>query len=247
MSERSAVGPPSAGRRLSDSRLANVGAKTIHQAFITYRNQFQAITQRARRRFAQQDWPGMQADASERLVLYRQIVDLAETAVRDLLGDRQYDKFIWAGMKAVYSGTITDHDDWELAETFFNSITRRLFATVGVDPRIEFVDTDFETPPTRSKAGIYRTYGRAPTTEQLMRDVLEAYTPDCAYRNVNEDAALVARAVEAHLDRHGRVPSCGAAGSNPRCLLSWHGRLPYRPSIQRQPANAVYPGSDPRR
>ena len=37
---------------------------------------------------------------------------------------------------------IAGNHDWELAETFFNSITRRILATVGVDCKIEFVNTD---------------------------------------------------------------------------------------------------------
>jgi isocitrate dehydrogenase kinase/phosphatase len=193
-------------QRLTDSRLANIGAGTIHKAYITYRNQFQAITQRAPDRFARQDWAGMQSDAAERLVLYRQIVNLAEAAIRDLLEDREDDKFIWASMKAVYSGAIAGHDDWELAETFFNSITRRLFSTVGVDPRIEFVDTDFETPPTRTHSAISRTFGRAATTEQLIRTVLEEYAPGRPYRNLAEDAALVAQRVEAQLKTEGAMP-----------------------------------------
>lgn len=192
-------------QRLTDSRLANIGANTIHKAFLTYRDQFQAITRRAPHRFAQQDWGGMQSDAAERLVLYRQIINLAEAAVRDLLGDRQYDKFIWASMKAVFSGAIADHDDWELAETFFNSVTRRLFSTVGVDRRIEFVDTDFETPPTRGHASIYRTYGRAATTPDLMRAVLKDYMPGRPFRDLAQEADLVAHAVEAHLEAEGAL------------------------------------------
>ena len=34
-----------------------------------------------------------------------------------------------------------------MAESFFNSLTRRVFATEGVDQAIEFVDTDFDAPP----------------------------------------------------------------------------------------------------
>ena len=45
-------------------------------------------------------------------------------------------------MRALYSERIDDFPDVELAETFFNSVTRRLFVTVGVDERIEFVDLD---------------------------------------------------------------------------------------------------------
>lgn len=192
-------------RRLTDSRLANVGADTIHKGFVTYDNQFRAITLRAAERFAAQDWRGMQADAAERLTLYRRIIDLIEAAIRDLLAERIHDKLIWASMKAVYSGLIAGHDDWELAETFFNSVTRRIFTTVGVDHRIEFVDTDFETPPTRSRKPVYRSYSRAATTAETIAAILRDFRFGAPYSDSACRAESIAQAVEAHLDSIGAL------------------------------------------
>ena len=41
--------------RLTDSRLANIGARTIQTAYVTLHDQFQAITERASVRFDAQD------------------------------------------------------------------------------------------------------------------------------------------------------------------------------------------------
>ena len=185
--------------RLTDSRLANIGARTIHQAYGTYREQFEAITARAQGRFEQQDWRGMQEDASDRLGLYRRIVDLVEAAVRELLGDRIHNKLIWASMKAVYSGLIADYDTWELAETFFNSVTRRIFTTVGVDPQIEFVATDFETPPTPSKHSVYRSYSRAPSTTDLVSNILRDFEFTSQFADLERDSKLAAGRIEEQL------------------------------------------------
>jgi isocitrate dehydrogenase kinase/phosphatase len=186
-------------QRLTDSRLANIGANTIRKAYITFHTQFQSITQRAKERFELQDWAGMQADAAERLLIYRRIVNLVEAAIRDLLGDRLEDKLIWASMKAVYSGLITDQDDWELAETFFNSVTRRLFTTVGVDHQIEFVATDFETPPTRPRSPVYRSYRRGATTAGLILEILRDYRFLVPYADLPRDAGAAADRIEAQL------------------------------------------------
>ena len=185
--------------RLTDSRLANIGARTIHQAYATYHEQFEAITARARMRFENQDWQGMQADASERLGLYTRIVDLVESSIRELLEIRIHDKLIWASMKAVYSGLITGYDTWELAETFFNSVTRRIFTTVGVDPQIEFVATDFETPPTPSKRPVYRTYSRRSSTTDLVKNILLDYELNATFASLEEDAQLVGGRIEEQL------------------------------------------------
>ncbi|HMT21951.1 MAG TPA: bifunctional isocitrate dehydrogenase kinase/phosphatase, partial [Promineifilum sp.] len=190
-------------RRLTDSRLANIGAQTIQTAYATLHNQFQAVTARARHRFETQDWAGLQADTAERLGLYRRIVDLVEAAIRDLLGERLEDKLIWASMKAVYSGLIAERDDWELAETFFNSATRRIFTTVGVDHQIEFVATDFETPPTRSRSPIYRVYSRRASTDELIAAILNDFHFEAPYRHAERDAQLAARRIEAELEHLG--------------------------------------------
>ena len=193
--------------RLTDSRLANVGAKTIQTAYATFQRQFRTITARAVIRFETQDWAGMQADSAERLGLYRRIIDLVEAAIRDLLGDRVENKMIWASMKAVYSGLITDHDDWELAETFFNSVTRHVFTTVGVDPQIEFVATDFETPPTRPRSPVYRSYNRIASTESLVATVLQDFAFTTPYEDAPRDAVLVAARIEAQLEHLGALQS----------------------------------------
>lgn len=198
-------------QRLTDSRLANIGAQTIQTAYATLHNQFQAVTARARHRFETQDWAGLQADAAERLGLYRRIVDLVEAAIRDLLGDRLEDKLIWASMKAVYSGLIAERDDWELAETFFNSATRRIFTTVGVDHQIEFVATDFETPPTRPRSPVYRVYGHAPTTQALVAAILHDFRFEAPYRHMEHDALLAAQRIETQLEQLGALQTVDRA------------------------------------
>ncbi len=194
-------------QHLTDSRLANIGARTIHQAFETYRTQFNTITRQAKGRFEEQDWRGLQEDSRQRLGLYRRIVDLVESAVRDLLAERLHDKLIWASMKAVYSGLIIDDDHWELGETFFNSITRRIFTTVGVDPQIEFVATDFETPPTSAKRSVYRTYQRAPYTADLVEQIINDFSFNAPFGDLSRDAQLVAGQIKRILLKLGALRS----------------------------------------
>lgn len=190
---------------LSDSRLANLGAKAIFDAFETNQNQFKAITGRAKSRFEARDWRGMQADAGQRLDLYKQIIDQIEADIRDLLDERLEEKLVWASMKAVYSGLITPRDDWELAETFFNSVTRRIFTTVGVDAQIEFVDTDFETPPTPASQPVYDVYGRFPITADLIHHILNDHAFAIPYAHCRRDAAQVARRIEGRLRQIGAL------------------------------------------
>jgi isocitrate dehydrogenase kinase/phosphatase len=189
---------------LSDSRLANLGAQAILERFNAFHSSFKDITRRAAERFLNRDWHGLQDDAAERLDLYRQAADTIEDIIRRLLGERVKDKLTWAGMKAVYSGRIFHQNDRELAETFFNSITRRIFSTVGVDPRIEFVDSDFDTPPTPSIPELGRSY--VPEADPV--DSIRAILEDCGFGSKLKDpagqAAAVARRIRHQLAARGK-------------------------------------------
>ena len=188
---------------LSTSRLANLTAGAVLDGFETYRDGFRAISRRARGRFERRDWTGALADAAERLDLYGVVIDGAEHVVRDTLGARVADRLVWASCKAVYSGLIAGRDDWELAETFFNSVTRRVFATVGVDGNVEFVDSDFEPPAMDAGSLLFRAYERAPDVASVLRIVLEHAGLDAPYEDLERDARLAAERLTAHLGALG--------------------------------------------
>jgi len=188
---------------LTDSRLLDSGADAIHAAFGRYRARFRQITQRAKLRFKNRDWHGMRADAAERLSLYKDVVDQTEASVRQHLGARIGEKRLWTGMKAEYSGMIVLRNDWELAETFFNSITRRIFATVGVDSRIEFVNADFDTPPAETRPKVFRTYQGSTAPVDLIQQILADYPWMASFQDILSDAKMVAAEIEHYLQKNG--------------------------------------------
>ena len=118
---------------------ARAGAERLLAAWDAYARAFAAITRRAPVRFSARDWRSGRADALERLELYRVTVDPAVLDLARILGPGVEDKRVWAGMKARFSALVAGRRDAELLETFFNSASRRIFHTVGVDDRAEFV------------------------------------------------------------------------------------------------------------
>ena len=128
MSSDTESSPPAA---LTDSRLAALCAQTARQAFLDYQERFHEITRRARERFLARAWAESYADAAARLKLYSAVLNDLTSQIRDLMGDRLSDRSVWAAIKAVYSSLIAASSEWEIAESFFNSLTRRVFATEG--------------------------------------------------------------------------------------------------------------------
>jgi isocitrate dehydrogenase kinase/phosphatase len=161
---------------LTDSRLAALCAETVEREFADYDKQFRAITLRARERFLDRDWSGSYADAAERLHLYTLQMEKLTTQIRQTMGPRVSERGIWAGMKAVYSSLIATSAKWEIAESFFNSLTRRIFATEGVDQSIEFVDTDFDEAPTTVPSDAGRVYSGGSIHELLIASLTDLST-----------------------------------------------------------------------
>ena len=186
-------------RRAPIESLAERGANAIHAAFLAYRVEFNAITCRAQVRFEQRDWHGMQDDALERLDLYKKIVDRVVAETQTVLGAEVKSKAVWVAMKTCYSRGIAGYGDFEIAETFFNSVTRRIFATVGVDPNMEYVDSDFNAPPARSAQPVVHTFAFQLDTAALIRTMLAAYPFAADYVELEHETILAAREIEARL------------------------------------------------
>jgi len=181
-------------------------AKAIIKAFKEYQAKFKVITRRAKMRFENQDWHGMKADSDERLDLYKKMVDQIVAEIIYLLSDRINDKEIWINIKTEYFGLSSKIDIWELAETFFNSITRKIFATVGVDPQIEFVDTCTRTQPLQISTPPYRTYSGIQSTQNLIEIILDDFKHQTAYEDMQRDAQLASEKIDDHLKSSNNSP-----------------------------------------
>lgn len=194
-----------------DESLAVETASQIYRAYQDYQEQFQAITRRAKGRFTACDWPGVHADAVQRLELYKSIVAQTVGQVQTGLRDSHQEQTgLWPAMKAAYAQQMTCCNDFELAETFFNSITRRIFSTVGVNPRIEFVDTDFEPRSPAAGRWLYRVYRPQPGEPapsggarveyiSLLRQILADHPFDCGYAQIERGVTRAAQAIQAQL------------------------------------------------
>jgi len=180
--------------------LATEGARVIHRAYGGLEFEFKAITRRARARFEDCNWQGHEEDAAERLDLYRRVIAGIVSRIRDLLGDRLGDVELWKRIKPAYSDQVGAERNREVAETFFNSVTRRIFSTVGVNPDVEFVLEHSPVQPREPDPSVYRVFESNGDTGSLIRDVLEAYRFEVDYEDLDRDAKLVAAEIDTHLE-----------------------------------------------
>lgn len=114
-------------------------AAAIFAAFEDYNASFGAITRRASLRFAEREWALAQRDAVERIELYDRRVEKCVAGLVGRLGRLIADEDTWHGAKLHYAAQIADCPDRQFHATFFNSLTRKVFGTTGVNPAVEFV------------------------------------------------------------------------------------------------------------
>jgi isocitrate dehydrogenase kinase/phosphatase len=181
-------------------------AQAILQAFEAFQGQFKAITRRAKGRFEAKDWAGIHQDMTERL-------ELQETCVGEILvwfshqpTAETKQKTFWMELKSHYSSLIAARPDRELAETFFNSVARRIFTTVGVDATVEYVASKPE--PVRVSSAIYKRYYRRGAIAALLKEIMADYPFEVGYLNLEENIRLAAAEVESHLRTiYGHLPT----------------------------------------
>ncbi len=171
-------------------------ADLILCGFEDYQHRFAEITQRARGRFETRDWQGAQRDALERLGLYGDIVDTIDAGTRTLLGEHLHRTDLWAEIKAAFAAHVDDSPIIEIAETFFNSVTRRVFDTVGVDPRIEFVAPPVAVPHAAVEEAVFETIPIDGSIESAVKKIISRSEFKANWNNLDRDVRLAAQEIE---------------------------------------------------
>lgn len=185
-------------QNLGDDSAIQRTAELILRAYRAYRWHFMRITLRAKSRFENRQWSDMQQDAVERLELYSRVVRKTTAKTLKLMGTDTRNKNPWSEIKRLYSGQTAADDDIELAETFFNSLTRQIFTTAGVDPEIEYVHLESASPHATGPHRLVHTYSNDAGTLVAIRRILDDCSVDAPFCDFDRDARLVAQEIESH-------------------------------------------------
>ena len=182
-------------------------ASSVCEAFERFQETFTRITLRARSRFENRDLRGTQQDAAERLELYDQWVAEVAIELAGILGEGYRDKSLWMQAKEYYGELIEIRYDIELAQTFFNSVTRRVHVTSGVDSGIEFYDSDFELRARTPELPDFLCYPWQDDSEYIFSAVLEYCRFTVPYENLRGDCLMLAGRVRTRLEELGILGS----------------------------------------
>ncbi len=171
-------------------------ADTIHRGFDEYHKLFRDITRRTRERFERRDWDGIRRDTVRRLDLHERIISDALTTLGGQLGEALSDRALWEQLKELYWHEVLGRDDFELAQTFFNSLTRHVFPHDGVDPQIDFTGADFPLPLRGWEMASARMYAVRRAEPEILVRVIEDAGFRVPFEDLKRDSELIATRIE---------------------------------------------------
>lgn len=171
-------------------------AKAIIEGFDTYLAEFKEITSRAQKRFENEDWHGIQADTKRRLSIYKKQVPRLARKIRRIMGETFNDEATWLEVKPHYFHLALERPTYEIAETYYNSVYRKVIDTIGADEGIMFVEDEHAEREYQSVEPIYREYHWQGDATELLQRVLSDYPFDIPYQNLDRDIAHIASRME---------------------------------------------------
>lgn len=170
---------------------AEGAAEEVLEAYEGWREAFGAVTRRARGRFLAREWREAQNDAQERLDLYPRAVDAVAAGLRGTGVDGP-------AARDRYAARVAGRADAEVAETFYNSVMRRVLEIVGVDPAAEFTAAADGLPHGGDDPPLHHAMDGA-LDRRLFAALFRGTEVADAFANLDGDAEACARAAAAQL------------------------------------------------
>jgi len=177
-------------------------SQIIYDGFIRYNNKFHRITRRARTRFEQRDWKGHQQDIAERVYLYEKSVRRVVLALRRIMGPRVNDYDLWNEIRTFFGDRLVKVPDGDFIKTFFNSTTRRIFGTVGTDPKLEFVATGSTEADQELIVSLnIRRYPYWDSVKRIFETILDDFSfRRVPYNDLEKNAERIAEAIKSYFN-----------------------------------------------
>lgn len=174
-------------------------ARTILNGFESYFAEFQNITLAARTQFENADWLGIRAASIERIDLYKAKVNSVFHYVELIAGDQFRDFAFWKEGRDIYASLIAGHNNFEIAETFFNSVYCSALKHRKIRDEHAFVFSPHGDMPPADVSKVYKIFGLQSSLAELLDRVLRAYQFAVPYEDKARDIANIEQAMRSYL------------------------------------------------
>lgn len=170
-------------------------AALILKSFRAYRDEFRAITLAAKTRFERAAWIEGQQASAQRIEIYKEFTTAVTRDIHARLGELPLSPSLSRDVKREYLRLISTQPDFELAETYYNSIHRRIAADERIDETQSFVWSEFDEPPVRPSKPIFRTYPMQRDVVATVTQILLDLDLDLPWQDIHRDVRNILRSL----------------------------------------------------
>ena len=168
--------------------LALTIANTIINGFARHFAIFTEITQSARNRFQQCQWNEIHRSARARTNFYDERVTETFNEIKDNFNISSLDDALWQRIKAVYSDLLIDHNQPELAETFYNSVFCHLFERKYYHNDYIYVESTAHRLDDKAQPEIYTSYQpKELGLKQTICDIMNSHRTVIPFEDLDRD------------------------------------------------------------
>jgi isocitrate dehydrogenase kinase/phosphatase len=174
-------------------------ALAILEGFDKHYRLFRERSFNAKDRFERSDWSAVIEASRARIGMYDLRVEEAVAAVRERFPDAAHEDELWHHIKLSYITLLYEHDQPECAETFFNSVARRVLKRRYFNNDCIFSRPAMSTEHLDGEQPTYRCY--YPASSDLgdsFRAVLEDFGLKNEFQDIARDVEYVRRAIAEH-------------------------------------------------
>jgi isocitrate dehydrogenase kinase/phosphatase len=176
-------------------------AQAILDGFDKHYSLFRETSIEATARFERADWPGVREAQRARIGMYDQRVAEAVAAVTARFPEAGRAEALWKRIKVEYIALLYEvaHKQPECAETFFNSVARRLLDRRYFKNDFIFDRPVMSTEHLEGEAPAYRCYYPDGTDlTDSFRKIFASFRIESPFQDLERDLAYVGRAVDEH-------------------------------------------------
>jgi len=179
-------------------------SKTILNGFRSYFADYLNMTLGAKARFEKADWHAVQEANVDRLELYkgkvRQVSELLATVTNKDITDLE----LWRQAKAVYTQLVFNFPNYEIAETFFNSVFGYINDHDKIDDDLIYVLSSQMASIPEAEYSIYVRYDGQAHIAEIFEQVLRDAEFSIPWENLDHDVNAIVQEFDEQVRPHLR-------------------------------------------
>ena len=174
-----------------DPALPNTVAKEICSIYDALLAEFMELTSYGKPYFEQRKFAELFEKQQQRYRLYGVAVKKCISAVEQIMGTHLHNEGIWEYIKASYTEIIKDRTYKLNSETFFNSITRKVFIDKSFNPAYEYFDPEDYKPVQILEEKVYKVFNTNQLSENILIEILNSFEFNIDFEDIKRDAKRI--------------------------------------------------------